>query len=69
MILIDSGTEDCSLDGIGMVDRCGESRHDMEDSGVECVVIEGAEQLDQPNSKLSDRTTRRLVDSGLTRYQ
>jgi len=46
---LEGGPEGWSLDGIGTVDEEGESRHDIENSGVSYVKIDGAEQIDPPN--------------------
>jgi len=43
------------LDGIGIVDRDGETRHEVENTGVEYIQIDGAEHLDPPKMLPPDR--------------
>lgn len=66
--LLNGGPEGWSLDGIGMVDEDGESRHDVENSGIEYVEIEGAEHLDPPNSMPPDRPVRQTNRKCLSDY-
>jgi hypothetical protein len=66
--LLDGGPEGWSLDGIGVVDEDGESRHDIENAGVGYVQIDGAEQIDPPNPQPPDRPQVKVSDSCLTDY-
>ena len=61
--------EGWSLDGIGRVDRDGETIFDIQRSTVQYQEIEGAEHLDPPNIQPPDRPIRRTVDSNLGSYE
>jgi len=62
------GPEGWSLDGIGTVDEDGESRHDIENSGVSYVQIDGSEHVDPPNPQPPDRPMVKTSDTNLTDY-
>jgi hypothetical protein len=61
-----AGSEGWSLGGIGTVDEEGESCHDIENSGVSYVKIDGAENLDPPNQLSSNRPIRRTTEVTLS---
>ncbi|WP_248895495.1 hypothetical protein [Haloplanus halobius] len=53
------------LDGIGIVDRDGEPRHEVENTGVEYIQIDGAEHPDPPKKLPPDRPTPNSTESTL----
>ena len=61
--------EGWSLEGIGRVDRDGETIFDIQRSAVRYQKIEGAEHLDPPNHQPPDRPIRRTVASNLESYK
>ena len=65
---LQGGPDGWSLDGVGVVDERGESRHDVENVGVSYVQIDGAEHLDPPNPQPPDRPRRRTADTDLNDY-
>jgi hypothetical protein len=56
------------FDGIGIVDRDGESRHSVEGVGVAYVKIDGSEHLDPVKKLPPDRPEPIAVESELTDY-
>ncbi len=65
---LEGGPEGWSLDGIGTVDEEGESCHDIENTGVSYVKIDGTEYIDPPNPQPPDRPKRTTTDATLTDY-
>ncbi|SNR38380.1 Putative rep protein [Halorubrum vacuolatum] len=61
--------EGWSLEGIGRVDRDGETIFDIQRSAVQYQKIEGAEHLDPPNYQPSDRPVCRTTDAHLNTFR
>jgi hypothetical protein len=65
---LEGGPKGWSLDGIGTIDEEGESHHDIENSGVPYVQINGSEHIDPPNQQPPDRPKVKTSDTSLTDY-
>ena len=66
---LSSGQDIWQFDGIGIVDRDGETRHSVESGGVEYVQIDGAEHLDPPKQYPSDRPQPRTLERSLNNFE
>jgi hypothetical protein len=56
------------FDGIGLVDKDGETRHSVENGGVDYIHIDGAEHLDPPKKLPPDRPSPSTSEPRLTEF-
>lgn len=65
---LEGGPEGWSLDGIGIGDEENESCHDIENSGVSYVQINGSEHIDPPNPQPPDQPLPRRESTQISDY-